>query len=139
MSDLLNPTADEIEFRNLEWAKDLRANPAKARLQMRDGFGGRCCLCVARDTAIRLGLGLNEIAPEFVPEDDVRLFFGWGDGVTQSPEMDGVFAAIWNDGSYTLDIEPMNHARIAMLVEAEIPTWRKNGSDMKSTTKPKTK
>ena len=47
-------TPKQIE-RGRAFLVDLRANEKKAVGQMRDDNGGRCCLCVALDTGIRLG------------------------------------------------------------------------------------
>lgn len=93
-------TPIQIE-RNREFLKDLRANQLKAAGTMRNLEGGRCCLCVAMDTAIKLGMPIIQQELEEavqVPPFCVANFYGWpdtnpliGSGKNTSS------AARWND------------------------------------------
>ena len=108
--------------RNREFLKDLRKNRKKARGQLRDEDGGRCCLGVACDTAKRLGLDLKVNDWDGVPPDEVGMFFGWPDvnptlkvpGTTPRP------AAMINDANGT-DFPKTSHKRIADLFELTFP------------------
>lgn len=74
-----------ISYRNEEWAKDLENNQIKASGMMRDPEGGRCCLAVAEDAAVRMGyLGVtsidcNGIRLNTAPSIALAQFFGWCD------------------------------------------------------------
>lgn len=78
-TNLLNPTPAQIKHRNRLWAKALLQNDRKARGEMHDIHGGRCCLAVAQDVAIQHGVfdpSLRKIDDSF-PHDAVCRFFGW--------------------------------------------------------------
>ncbi len=120
-----NLTPEQIE-NGREFLKDLRANQYKATGEMRsqydytdqevpDGGVARCCLCVAYDTAQRLGADLPEDDGE-VPPPEICAFYGWE---IENPCLDGVSAAVWNDG--TNGREMKTHAEIADLFEEEFP------------------
>ena len=72
-------TPIQIE-RNRVFLADLRANPVKAVGSMRNPNGGRCCLCVALDTAVKLGMPIlkQELEDAIqVPPACVATFYGW--------------------------------------------------------------
>jgi hypothetical protein len=75
--DLLDPTPAQIKHRNRLWAEALLKNKRKARGEMYDGKGGRCCLAVAQDVAISCGVEVFGVH-DSLPADDVCAFFGWG-------------------------------------------------------------
>lgn len=75
--DLLNPTPAQVKYRNRLWAEALLKNKRKARQEMYDGKGGRCCLAVAQDVAISCGVEVDGVY-DGLPADDVCKFFGWG-------------------------------------------------------------
>lgn len=77
-----NPTKEERIARNKAWAKALKENPKKAKGRLRCSDGGRCCLGVAEDVAIRLGLKVEKSFPSAgIPSWKVCEFFGWEDDV----------------------------------------------------------
>lgn len=110
--NLLNPTPEQIKERNQEWANDLRLNEKKATCTMRDEEGGRCCLAVAEDTAIRLGLDYipDSIVMGAMPYESLGRFFGWEDHDV-NPSLGGIGAIHLND---SMDLP---HTEIAVLVE----------------------
>jgi len=61
--DLLNPTPAQVKYR-------------KARGEMYDDKGGRCCLAVAQDVAISCGVEVVGVY-DGLPAEDVCVFFGW--------------------------------------------------------------
>lgn len=73
-----NPTPRQKMLRNKAWAKALQENPLKATGFLRCNNGGRCCLGVAEDVAIELGLDIEKshLGIMSVPEKVVN-FFGW--------------------------------------------------------------
>jgi hypothetical protein len=93
-------TKEQIE-RNREFLKDLRANPLKAVGTMRNSEESRCCLCVAMDTAVRLGMPLSEQEEEeatMVPPQCVADFYGWPDFNPTIGSGNNInSAARWND------------------------------------------
>ena len=111
-------TPTQIE-RNREFLKDLRTNPWKAKEQMRDDNGGRCCLCVALDTALRLGYRpanhehLEDC--ENYPPHSMGAFFGWP---SRDPCLSGTCAVRHNDGD---TVQEKTHKEIADLFEREFP------------------
>lgn len=75
--ELIKEQKELFIFRNLEFAKDLRGNTKKKRHDMRCG-DARCCLAVAEDTALRLGIQDYVVDPQGItPHPALFLFFGW--------------------------------------------------------------
>lgn len=105
---LRNPTEQQKKTRAQGWAKRLKANSKKARCAMRDGEGGRCCLCVAEDYAVSCGLDLEAGKSgqnDGTPEHAVAEFFGWNDTnpdmtVVIKGEESTVCASELNDDSF---------------------------------------
>ncbi len=107
-------TEEQIE-RGREFLKDLRANEVKAVGQMRDG-NARCCLCVAYDTAKKLGAYLAPIKDDDGhPPEAIECFYGWED---VNPWLVSGTATAHNDGD---GIAIRTHAEIADLFEQEFP------------------
>lgn len=77
-TNLLNPTPAQVKHRNRLWVDALMKNKRKARGEMYNQDGGRCCLAVAQDVAISCGLdvGDKKYTDDF-PDDRVAVFFGW--------------------------------------------------------------
>lgn len=104
-TDLLNPTPAQVKHRNRLWVNALLENKRKARKEMHDKDGGRCCLAVAQDVAIACGVLDSSLRKEnsTFPHESVCEFFGWG---TNNPKLkvkiNGKFnievAAALNDG-----------------------------------------
>lgn len=113
VKNLLNPTPAQIKYRNRLWANALRENKKKAKRQMRDGEGGRCCLAVASDVAHSHGVkGLENVN---FPHENVGRFFGWGfKNPTLKTKKSTYSASVLNDGN--TDIE-LSHQEIAECVE----------------------
>lgn len=114
-------TPEQIE-RNRAFIRDLRANPKKAKQKMRDSDGGRCCLCVAYDTAQAMGAGLPD-CNRFWPPDEIANFYGWP---SREPilEYEGRRrrASQFNDGSDgATSFQELTHAEIADAFEATFP------------------
>jgi hypothetical protein len=113
-------TAEQIE-RNRAFLADLRANPKKATCEMLDLDGGRCCLCVAYDTAQRLGAGLQavKLEEEGLPPCGIEIFYGWP---SKNPELryEGrrATASAMNDG---VCFKELTHAQIADAFEETFP------------------
>lgn len=79
-TDLLDPTPAQIKHRNRLWAKALLQNDRKARGEMYNVDGGRCCLAVAQDVAIEHGAldaSLRKEDCHNFPHANVCSFFGW--------------------------------------------------------------
>lgn len=117
-------TAEQIE-RNRAFLADLRANPKKTIHRMRDGSGGRCCLCVAYDTAQRLGAELPEITCQLPPEE-MADFYGWPVELDDSdPRLKHggtiAYASTFNDGDGGNEL---THAQIADAFEETFPELR---------------
>jgi hypothetical protein len=108
--------------------KALRENPLKAKDQMRDSSGGRCCLCVLSEVAediqgvprgtftYREPDGEDAIAPT----SDLAEIFGLRNE-SSSPTFNFMInhqmASIWNDGfGFTPEA---SHAEIADMIEKE--------------------
>lgn len=66
----------EEQRRNLEGAcKALEENPKKAKQEMRDSEGGRCCLCVMEDYAKSIDPKIRTGCEEY-PHKDLEAFYG---------------------------------------------------------------
>jgi hypothetical protein len=114
-------TEEHIQ-RNRAFLADLRANPLKAAGSMRNPNGGRCCLCVAMDTAVRLGMPILKQELEDatqVPPECVATFYGWpnanpliGEGL-----VNGSAARLNDEGKG----EKYSHTQIADLFEETFP------------------
>lgn len=64
--------------RNRMLAEELKKNPKKCRLSLRDEKGGRCCLQVAEDLAIKCGLDIKRSdKDEHLPNKLISDFYGW--------------------------------------------------------------
>ena len=71
------PSKSEYKKRNESWAQELLVNKKKCTGQMRKK-GGRCCLQVAEDLAIEMGLKiLRSRATDSNPRWAVAEFYGW--------------------------------------------------------------
>lgn len=114
-------TPIQIE-RGREFLKDLRANPLKAKGEMRKPDGRRCCLCVALDSAISQGFECPEPGSEQwqddsgYPPNSMANFYGWP---IRNPILDGHHAECWNDG--VDGATELTHPQIADLFELEYP------------------
>lgn len=87
--------------RNRMLAEELRKNKRKARGQMRLN-GGRCCLQVAEDLAIKCGLDIDRSdADSGEPGIQVQRFYGWKDRNPSliSEENKRCRASVLNDGN----------------------------------------
>lgn len=107
--------------RNREFIKDLRANQRKAFGRMRGTTGGRCCLCVALDTAVRLGFPppkdhLKAADSVVVPPVEMAEFYGWQQC---NPVVGGYHLSVHNDGGACG--APKSHKEIADLLEEHLP------------------
>ncbi len=111
-------TPEQIE-RNRQFLRDLRANPRKAKGKMHDREGGRCCLCVALNTAVSLGLELRDPIEMYtsLPPRNMGAFYGWG---VSNPHLgvNRLKAAQHNDGKGTPEL---SHPEIADLFEETFP------------------
>lgn len=118
-------TPEQIE-RNRAFIRDLRANKRKAKHKMRAANGARCCMCVAYDTAKRLGAKLPDHDAS-LPPIEVGIFFGWPKRKDKLRETNPKLrvgkvvraASSLNDGD---DGAPeLTHAEIADAFEATFP------------------
>jgi len=116
-------TPEQIE-RNRAFIRDLRANEKKAMGTMRTPDGGRCCMCVAYDTALTLGGEFKGALTGCLPPADMSEFYGWPRNAmgNANPLLDygkmTETAANFNDGS---DCPELTHAEIADAFEATFP------------------
>lgn len=118
----MNLTPEQIE-RNREFLKDLRANEKKAIGTMRTSDGsGRCCLCVALESANRLGAGLPDIPGMRLPPNDLYPYYGWPSELWLSWKGTEGMALSFNDG--TGDRPELTHAEIADAFEETFPELR---------------
>lgn len=119
----INNMLTELQiYRNREFLKDLRANTKKAKHTMREADGSRCCLCVALDTAERLGyVNINNESTTETPPCDMADFYGWPSyNVPLGPKNIG--AAGHNDGSWEDENVPeKTHQEIADLFVEKFP------------------
>ena len=117
-----NLTEEQV-VRGKAFVEALRNNKKKATGEMRNGFGGRCCLCVALDTALDMGFEPPICADQFeyLPPKQMGDFYGWED---LNPNIMGKNATNHNDGQYEEGNQiyaPKSHAEIADLFEEEFP------------------
>lgn len=129
----MKPTPAQIKYRNRKWAEALEKNENKATDQMRDNDGGRCCLQVAEDVAIAMGLDVpRSKSYASSPSYKVKRFFGWEATnpalIIESREVpDGIASASsLNDGSFTREF---SHKEIAECVlntfcRVKKPVWK---------------
>jgi len=117
---------EEQKKDNLRLAvKALRENPKKAKKQMMDDDGGRCCLCVMAHVAEDIcGAEKNSFCGSKTPEIDLRKVFNVKDTSPSGDNflLDGQWAALWNDGDYDdgdIYVEERSHAEIADMIEKE--------------------
>lgn len=121
----MSMTPEQIE-RNRVFIRDLRANEKKTKGKMQDSDGGRCCLCVAYDTAQELGADLPEHDGN-LPPSELADFYGWSNTSTVAHNPRLTFkgheslASFWNDGSYGSDTVELTHAQIADAFEETFP------------------
>ena len=108
--------------RNREFLKDLRANPKKSKSRMRNAEGGRCCLCVALDTANRLGADLPTDSV-FYPPAALAEFYGW---TCEDPHIAGREASKLN---YGVCGREYSHAEIADAFEETFPELKEARHD----------
>lgn len=111
---------EEQKKDNLRLAiKALRENPKKAKEQMMDLVGGRCCLCVMAHVAEDIcGAERNSFCGSKNPKIDLSKFF-YVKHVTFSGDnflLGNLYASEWNDGFYA---EEKSHAEIADMIEKE--------------------
>ncbi len=118
-------TPTQIE-RNREFLKDLRENPHKAFGQLRDAEGGRCCLGVALDTAVRLGFPapkdhLSTCNTVVLPPVEMAEFYGW---IQRNPVLGRHSLTVYNDGGADSRApQPaLTHKEIADLIELNLDT-----------------
>jgi hypothetical protein len=102
---LLNPTPAQIKHRNRLWAFELLKNKRKARDRMYDDGGGRCCLAVAQDLCVKMGVELSDEPESALPDKNVAAFFGWSDknpflNTIRNGEKDRETASMLNDGIF---------------------------------------
>jgi hypothetical protein len=108
--------------------KALRENPLKAKDQMRDSSGGRCCLCVLSEVAEDIqGVPRGTFTyrePDgedaIVPTSDLAEIFGLHNEFISEQFnflINHKMASIWNDG---LGFTPeLSHKEIADMIEKE--------------------
>lgn len=112
-------TPEQIK-RNKAFIKDLRANPKKAIGQMRDNDGGRCCLCVALDTALAMGFQKYEyerrVNSDIYPPPSMAKWYGWP---SEDPHLGNNQASVYNDGGSC--IPELSHSEIADRFEEAFP------------------
>lgn len=109
----------EQQKENLREAiKDLRENPKKARGQMRDEDGGRCCLCVMVDTAKRI-TG-RDFYGDYMPKPAMKEVFGFNFREDKLI-IDGqeAHADTHNDGLACEKITEKSHKEIADALETQ--------------------
>lgn len=101
-------TPEQIQ-RNKHFLRDLRANKVQTMNKMRDRIsGGRCCLCVALDTAVSEGFDATGHVDVHFPPVKLREWYGWE---THNPILsNGLKASEINDAN-------ISHATIATLFE----------------------
>lgn len=99
--------------RNQHFIAELRANQYKAKNTMRDSKGGRCCLCVALDTAIKDGFVCNSQHYEIFPPATLANWYGWP---SYDPVLGSHHAADHNDG---VRVSEKTHDEIAELFQKE--------------------
>lgn len=102
---LLNPTPAQIKHRNRLWALELLKNKRKARNIMHDHHGGRCCLAVAQDLCVKMGVELSNEPESALPDKNVATFFGWGNknpflNIFSRGQKDRETASMLNDGIF---------------------------------------
>lgn len=112
------PTKAQKIERAQRWVTALQNNKRKAVEEMKDNKGGRCCLAVAQDVAIKVG-GICLIDPSnLMPEGETIKWFGWGPStpLLRTPNGATIDASELNDG--TNGIKPLTHKQIAECVIA---------------------
>lgn len=93
----------------------LRENEKKAKERMRDGDGGRCCLCVLQGAAIEQGASIREDDDE-LPSFEMADFYGFD---YRNPSLVlGKTASMLNDGH---GVEEFSHKEIADIFEMVYP------------------
>lgn len=122
----LNPTPRQIILRHKAWAKALQENPKKAKGTLRCG-DGRCCLGVAEDVAIELGLDIEKShGGHALPSVGVSQFFGWGD---RNPNLVSDNSGKLISAAYINDALDLPHIEIAECVlntfVRKTPIWNK--------------
>jgi hypothetical protein len=114
------PTFTEEQKKdNLRLAvKALRENPKKAKGQMIDDDGGRCCLCVMAHVAEDIcGVERNSFCSILLPTIDLSDVFAVADYASFDVVLGGDAASDWNDGS--VGFVEKTHAEIADMIEKE--------------------
>jgi len=108
--------------------KALRENPLKAKDQMRDSSGGRCCLCVLSEVAEDIqGVPRGTFTyrephgeDAIVPTSDLAEIFGLHNESSSGQFnflINDKMASIWNDGfGFTPEL---SHKEIADMIEKE--------------------
>lgn len=108
--------------------KALRENPLKAKEQMRDPFGGRCCLCVLSEVAEDIqGVPRGTFTyrepnegVDLTPTSDLAEIFGLYNESSSGQfnfMINHKMASMWNDGfGFTPEL---SHAKIADMIEKE--------------------
>lgn len=128
----MNPNTeltDEQIARGRRFLRDLRSNPVKAVGAMRRGEG-RCCLCVAYDTAQADGAELPLHTDVFPPEQ-IADWYGWDRWnpsliyEDEVRDMSHFSASHLNDGEYA---PILTHEEIADAFEETYPQLKEVGS-----------
>jgi hypothetical protein len=112
---------EEQKKDNLRLAvKALRENPKKAKGQMIDDDGGRCCLCVMAHVAEDIcGVERNDFCGTHLPKinlGEVFALFKDKYGIRDNIVLQDEYASVWNDGER---VEEKTHAEIADMIEAQ--------------------
>ena len=117
-------TPIQIE-RNRAFLADLRANQVKAMRKFRNDLtGGRCCLCVAWDSAVNHGFQPeeSECTIDEVPHEELADYYGWP---SVNPELkffgERRQASEWNDGNPEDRRSAISHVEIADAFEQTFP------------------
>jgi len=104
-------------------AQAIRNNPRKAKYEMRDSMGGRCCLCVMMDYAEEQGADVKQSEDNDLPaREGMEQFYGIKtmNNLTEQNMFDFILqgspASHHNDG---VDIREKTHEEIADMIEKE--------------------
>lgn len=124
-TDQVQLTEQQIA-RGRRFCQALRDNPVKCKRWMRDPLsGGRCCLAVALDTAIKDGFDPPMPVEHFIslPPEQLKEWYGWDNrNPTLTIHGQPRSASYINDG--ILCGEEITHKQIAELFENAYPQLR---------------
>lgn len=114
-------TEDQQKANLEEACKALEANPKKAKGEMRDDEGGRCCLCVMEDCARSIDSEIR-LGDDYYPHKNLSAFYGLENCYDSNYGFcfrfrNGAKASEYNDG--TNDIKELTHKEIAARIRED--------------------